>query len=579
MAGIWSKLKTSPLTTLTVWSRLSFTKKIIVSYLITISLTIFAALVAAVYLSQLIKDVKEMDISSERSVLVTEIGSMIRAKDAKLSDYITFKEEQYVQEFRTYRNQLKQSLDEIKKNDKNYHQQVDQLIKNNDKMDELFVNTVMPSVLRLDEDIYTQARDETAKLRDENLDLLHTIRESINNEREISSEKAESGAATSLTVLIVAIIFAIILSGVPLWIILRGIKRNLKQMVHLSDEVAKGNLSVDPVIPRTKDELGLLAASSNQMAESLKQMVLQITAASAEISDQSDLLAAHSGDVQKTSAIISETMEGMSENMEQQSGYLGNMLEEFTTFNEEVKNVSGSGESLHQSSVRMLSSTKDGFSVVTALSQQMKQMYSTVKMAHDQVNNLNAEMVKVSKLGRAIQAIAEQTNLLALNAAIEAARAGESGRGFTVVANEVRKLAAKVDESVKEITAISASVQENSEKVSSLLQTSYKEVSTGAIQMDEVGIRFEKIKAETEGMGEHIDEISSVLKHTTERSEIIMGWLQHIASASAEFSSGTNQTAASIYTQNQEIGHIFKQIQELKQQSTLLSQSVKKFLI
>ncbi|MGG3623813.1 hypothetical protein ABES25_09700 [Bacillus gobiensis] len=75
MAGIWSKLKTNPLTTLTAWSGLSFTKKIIVSYLITISLTIFAALVAAVYLSQLIKDVKEMDISSERSVLVTEIGS------------------------------------------------------------------------------------------------------------------------------------------------------------------------------------------------------------------------------------------------------------------------------------------------------------------------------------------------------------------------------------------------------------------------------------------------------------------------------------------------------------------------
>src|SRR5699024_4194813 len=132
--------------------------------------------------------------------------------------------------------------------------------------------------------------------------------------------------------------------------------------------------------------------------------------------------------------------------------------------------------------------------------------------AVQKVQGLDAQSQEISKLVSVIQDSAEQTNLLALNAAIEAARAGEHGKGFAVVADEVRKLAEQVSVSVTDITTIVTSIQNESSMVTESLEGGYKEVEQGTTQIEATGEKFNGINTSITNMVKDIQSISDNLE-------------------------------------------------------------------
>lgn len=189
-----------------------------------------------------------------------------------------------------------------------------------------------------------------------------------------------------------------------------------------------------------------------------------------------------------------------------------------------------------------------------------------VQSAVLKVQGLDQQSQEISKLISFIQEIANQTNLLALNAAIEAARAGEHGKGFAVVADEVRKLAELVSTSVKDITNIVNNIQTETVDVTAALQGGYKEVSEGTDKIKQTNETFIEIKKAVNVMVESIQIVSNNLSQFTANSQKMNAAIQEIAATSEEAAAGVEETAASsqqITSSMEEVATSSKQLSEI----------------
>ncbi|MDN5372014.1 MAG: methyl-accepting chemotaxis protein [Carnobacterium sp.] len=201
----------------------------------------------------------------------------------------------------------------------------------------------------------------------------------------------------------------------------------------------------------------------------------------------------------------------------------------------------------------------------------------TMNKLGDSIHDVNEDIQNIEKIVKVIDGISDQTNLLALNAAIEAARAGEHGRGFAVVADEVRKLAEQVAVSIANITGFVEKIQTESEKFSESLQSGYTEVEEGTKQINKTGQTFNKINASVSTMVEGIKGISENLESIKVNSEIMNSSIEEIASVSEESAAGVEETSAA----SQEITSSMKEVagnsEQLADLAEKLSNTVNEF--
>jgi methyl-accepting chemotaxis protein len=209
----------------------------------------------------------------------------------------------------------------------------------------------------------------------------------------------------------------------------------------------------------------------------------------------------------------------------------------------------------------------------------MSQINDIFKDTVSNVKQLENNSEKISVLVQIINAIAEQTNLLALNAAIEAARAGEAGRGFAVVADEIRKLAEQVGKSVKEITGIVLGIQDNSKLMADSLGTGYKNVQEGTNNIKTTGEIFIRINTEIGAMVEKIESVASSLEEISQNGNVINTAAGQIAAISQENSAGIEETVASVEQQNNSMEIVTENSQSLANSASLLKQLINQFKI
>ncbi|WP_328701043.1 methyl-accepting chemotaxis protein [Aquibacillus kalidii] len=378
-----------------------------------------------------------------------------------------------------------------------------------------------------------------------------------------------TGIVVSLLVTVLGLVIAVFTAN----IIAKPIIKVSERMKTLSN----GDLSDEPLKINSKDEVGALTLATNEMAKNFKELLTEVSKVSESVSSQSEELTQSANEVKEGSIQVASTMQELSSGAETQANTTSELASTMTGFASIIKEANTSGETVYESSQHVLGLTKEGSKLMHSSIDQMASIDRIVQDAVEKVKGLDNQSQEISKLVGVIKDIADQTNLLALNAAIEAARAGEHGKGFAVVADEVRKLAEQVAVSVKDITQIVAGIQKESSNVTDSLQGGYKEVENGTNQIKLTGQTFEQINDALTDMAKGVQLISTNLVNISDSSMTMNTSIEEIAAVSEESAAGVEQTAASVQQTTSSMEEVASSANDLSNMAEKLNSLIARF--
>ena len=340
-----------------------------------------------------------------------------------------------------------------------------------------------------------------------------------------------SGAAV-----IMSVVIAILLSN--------EISSKIKLIKERMEIIAEGRLNVEPIEISGRDELAELAIATNTMHEQLTAIVVNILDSSEQLAGHSQELTQSANEVKIGSEQVALTMQELATGSEAQASNASALANVMETFNEEFKAVNENSMIIADASRQVIDQSYESEQLMDLSSQQMDKIETIMKQAVSKMQSLEFQTQEITTLVRLIQNIADQTNLLALNAAIEAARAGEHGRGFAVVADEVRKLSEQVAVSVKDITGFVGKIQSESRDVSVSLEQGYTEVKAGAEQIQRTTDVLNEMESSLNSMIQNILLVSDKMSSLTENTASMSVAIEEIASISQESAAGVEETSA-----------------------------------
>ena len=324
------------------------------------------------------------------------------------------------------------------------------------------------------------------------------------------AERARGAVFAGLAVAYVAAILAAVL-------IARSIAKPVGHLVSFTESIAEGNLAVTTLEVKGNDEISTLNRGLNKMREQLRLMAESINAAVDTVTVSAEQMSAAT---QETSASIEE---------------LASTANEFASA---VENLSSDAEVMTRSARRTYELAGQGEAEISRTIEMMNEIRQVVNSLADRINKLGQQSEQIERFVLLITEIAEQTNLLALNAAIEAARAGEQGRGFAVVADEVRQLAEQSARAAGEITELVAEIRESAEDSIQYAGSGTSLVQKGTEIAAKTGRMFGEITAIINELVEHINAVASA-------SQDLAAGAQEMGATTEEQSASAQQMASS----------------------------------
>ncbi|QTB28765.1 methyl-accepting chemotaxis protein [Lysinibacillus sphaericus] len=396
-------------------------------------------------------------------------------------------------------------------------------------------------------------------------DLAKQRKQAIN---EVGADVMVAGQNKQLIGIVVGILIFVIAIIVEL-LSARGISRPIITLTERLQQMTNGDLSGPPLKIQSKDEVGQLMAATNTMADILNRLLQHIQTVSNDVATQSEDLLQSTTEVKTGTEQIVNTMTEIAGGTEELASHTTAIATSMNDFAGKVTAVHQSNKDVQHYSQDVRALAKEGRDLMFSSTKQMGAIQRIVKDAVDQVDGLSKQTQEISKLVTVIQSIASQTNLLALNAAIEAARAGEQGKGFAVVADEVRKLAEQVSFSVGDITNIVRNIQDDSNRVTASLEQGYGEVEKGTRQITTTNATFHHIADAIEAIATNIEQTSSELDDVVHNTDTINKSVDEMAAISEQSAAGIQETSATIEqaaSSMEEIKHSSEYLAEMAEQ-------------
>jgi methyl-accepting chemotaxis protein len=428
---------------------------------------------------------------------------------------------------------------------------IGELIARLDALKGLVAKTTDPKLVESSQALEKQAREYQAKFQE----LLKTP---VGQQRmlvAVGMRKAAKGAESELNTLLSALdarireeseathaysraasfvvlafgLFIVVAGSVLAFVITRAITRPLGLMQKVIAEVeSTGDLSKRVGID-SSDEVGTAARSFDKLMGTLQGAFGEILGSVSQVSDSAGTLSASSGQAATSSSAQSEAATSMTATVEQVTV--------------SINQVSDGAREALQLSRKSGELSSQGGAIIQSAAAEMMKIADTVRQTAGTIEDLGTKSNQISSIVKVIKDVADQTNLLALNAAIEAARAGEQGRGFAVVADEVRQLAERTARSADEITAMIDAIQGSAHKAMSGMSAAVTQVDGGTALARQAG---EAITQITDGAGKVIcvvSGISEALVEQTAASNDIASHVEKVAQMSEQNSAAANDAA------------------------------------
>ena len=346
----------------------------------------------------------------------------------------------------------------------------------------------------------------------------------------IQLERRDNESASANTIQLISTLLVLLFGICAAVVITRQITRPLRETLDVVERIAAGDLSQNLRITR-RDDLGVLQQGIARMGTTLRELIGGIRDGVTQIASAAEEL----------SAVTEQTSAGVN-SQKIETDQVATAMHEMTAT---VQEVARNAEDASQAAAAADGEAREGDRVVNQAIDQIERLAVEVARSTEAMAVLQQESDKIGSVMDVIKAVAEQTNLLALNAAIEAARAGEAGRGFAVVADEVRGLAQRTQKSTEEIQTLVAALQSGTQQVASVMNTSRGLTDSSVTLTRQAGTSLQGITRTVSNIQSMNQQIAAAAEQQSAVAEEISRSIINVRDVSEQTAAASDETAKS----------------------------------
>ncbi len=404
--------------------------------------------------------------------------------------------------------------------------------------------------------------------------VLDNRKDFIHAETVQSTERFEQTRIILIASIVIVVLFSMSMAAA----LTKSILSSIEHLSDVAKQLAAGNLTVE-ARSNTTDEFGQLSEVFAETIETLRRLIEKIQKNATDAATFAGQLNENASQSALATQQVAVSIGNVAENANKQGREVEKSSDDIRAFAELIQGFEDKANASVDAAKSVEEIAAKGKSAISDAVDQMSAIAASTAVSAEVIKKLAERSNEIGAISSAIAEIAAQTNLLALNAAIEAARAGEAGRGFAVVADEVRKLAEGCNDAASKIAALIGTIQQDTEQAVEEMRKGTDDVESGKVVVAEAGSSFANIAAAVKDLTQHAEGILQEAKRSLQRVDALVSSMDELNRSSKDVSAETESVSAATEEQSASIDEVATASKKLSELAQELTDSASQFKI